>query len=46
MKIGFIGMGAMGRQIATNLQRSGRQVQAHDLRRVEGFPHWSLFTGP
>ena len=40
MKIGFIGLGAMGRHMATNLQRAGHEVQAHDLRRVEGFPNW------
>jgi 3-hydroxyisobutyrate dehydrogenase len=26
--------------MATNLQRAGHEVQAHDLRRVEGFPNW------
>lgn len=36
MKIGFIGLGAMGRPMATNLQRAGHTVQAHDMRRVEG----------
>jgi 3-hydroxyisobutyrate dehydrogenase len=40
MRIGFIGLGAMGRHMALNLQRAGHQVQAHDLRRVEGFPNW------
>ena len=40
MRIGFIGLGAMGRPMATNLQRAGHDVQAHDLRRVEGFPNW------
>ena len=40
MRIGFIGLGAMGRHMATNLQRAGHEVQAHDLRRVEGFPRW------
>ena len=39
MKIGFIGLGAMGRPMAANLQRAGHDVQAHDLRRVEGFPN-------
>src|SRR3954468_9331285 len=41
MKIGFIGLGAMGRHMAANLQRAGHVVQAHDLRRVEGFPNWA-----
>jgi len=40
MRIGFIGLGAMGRHMAANLQRAGHEVQAHDLRRVEGFPIW------
>ena len=40
MRIGFIGLGAMGRHMAANLQRAGHDVQAHDLRRVEGFPNW------
>ncbi len=40
MKIGFIGLGAMGGPIAANLQRAGHALAAHDLRRVEGFPHW------
>jgi len=37
MRIGFIGLGAMGRPIATNLQRAGHALQVFDLRRVEGF---------
>jgi len=37
MKIGFIGLGAMGRPMAANLQRAGHALQAYDLRRVEGF---------
>jgi 3-hydroxyisobutyrate dehydrogenase len=37
MKIGFIGLGAMGRPMAANLQRAGHSLQVHDLRRVEGF---------
>jgi 3-hydroxyisobutyrate dehydrogenase len=40
MKIGFIGLGAMGRPMAANLQRAGHAVQAHDLRRVEGSFLW------
>jgi 3-hydroxyisobutyrate dehydrogenase len=40
MRIGFIGLGAMGRPMAANLQRAGHAVQAHDLRRVDGFPNW------
>jgi 3-hydroxyisobutyrate dehydrogenase len=37
MKIGFIGLGAMGRPMAASLQRAGHALQVHDLRRVEGF---------
>lgn len=33
MKIGFIGLGAMGRHMATNLQRAGHELQVHDLRK-------------
>jgi 3-hydroxyisobutyrate dehydrogenase len=40
MKVGFVGLGAMGRHMAANMQRAGHDVQAHDLRRVEGFPNW------
>jgi 3-hydroxyisobutyrate dehydrogenase len=37
MKIGFIGLGAMGRPMAANLLRAGHTLQAYDLRSVEGF---------
>jgi 3-hydroxyisobutyrate dehydrogenase len=37
MKIGFVGLGAMGGPIAANLQRAGHELQAYDLRSVEGF---------
>ena len=37
MKIGFIGLGAMGRHMASNLQSAGHQLQVYDLRKVEGF---------
>ena len=37
MKIGFIGLGAMGRPMAASLQRAGHEVQAYDLRPVQGF---------
>jgi 3-hydroxyisobutyrate dehydrogenase len=40
MRIGFIGLGIMGGAMAANLQRAGHEVQAHDLRRVEGFPNF------
>jgi len=37
MKIGFIGLGAMGGPIAANLRRAGHSVAVHDVRPVEGF---------
>lgn len=40
MKLAFIGLGAMGRPMAANLQAAGHEVRAHDLRRVEGFTRW------
>ena len=40
MKIGFIGLGAMGRPMAASLQRAGHDLQVHDLRRVEGFANF------
>ncbi len=40
MRIGFIGLGAMGRHMAASLQRAGHEVAAHDLRNVEGFPNF------
>jgi 3-hydroxyisobutyrate dehydrogenase len=36
MKIGFIGLGAMGRPMAANLMRAGHTLQAYDVRAVEG----------
>ncbi len=41
MKIGFIGLGAMGAPMAASLQRAGHDVQACDLRRVDGFANWA-----
>ena len=40
MRIGFIGLGAMGRPMAASLQRGGHDLQVHDLRRVEGFANF------
>jgi len=37
MKIGFIGLGAMGGPMAASLQRAGHSLAVHDLRLVEGF---------
>lgn len=45
MKIGFVGLGAMGRPMAANLQRAGHALQVYDLRRVEGFSSWNASPG-
>ena len=44
MKIAFIGLGAMGGPMASNLGASGHEVRAHDLRRVDGFT-WFASAG-
>ncbi|MDF3009263.1 MAG: 3-hydroxyisobutyrate dehydrogenase [Burkholderiales bacterium] len=41
MRIGFIGLGAMGGPMAANLQRAGHELIVNDLRKVEGFPRWA-----
>jgi len=38
MKVGFIGLGTMGRHMATNLARAGHDLTVHDLRREAGAP--------
>ena len=42
MKLAFIGLGAMGRHMAANVQKAGHEVRAYDIRPVEGF---KLFPG-
>ena len=44
MRIGFIGLGAMGRHMAANLQRAGHELQVYDLRKVDGFPNQKSTT--
>lgn len=39
MKIGFIGLGMMGRHMATNFIKAGYEVVVHDLRREAAEPH-------
>jgi 3-hydroxyisobutyrate dehydrogenase len=39
MKIGFIGLGLMGRGIAANLQKSGHALVVNDLTRQAAAPH-------
>jgi 3-hydroxyisobutyrate dehydrogenase len=38
MKIGFIGLGMMGRGMAANLQQAGHELVVHDLRRAAAEP--------
>ena len=33
MRVGFIGLGAMGRHMARHLQEAGHDMTVHDLRR-------------
>ena len=39
MKIGFIGLGTMGRHMASNLIKAGHELVVHDVRREAGAPH-------
>ena len=39
MKVGFIGLGTMGRHMAANLQKAGHELIAHDVRRDAAEPH-------
>ncbi len=39
MKIGFIGLGIMGRHMASNLIKAGHELVVHDLRREAAAPH-------
>jgi 3-hydroxyisobutyrate dehydrogenase len=41
MRIGFVGLGAMGGPIAGNLQRAGHELVVNDLRKVEGPWTWA-----
>jgi 3-hydroxyisobutyrate dehydrogenase len=45
MKIGFIGLGAMGGPIAANLQRAGHSLAVYDLHRREGFSNHKNSAG-
>ena len=42
MRVGFIGLGTMGRHMAANLQRAGHELVVHDVRREAAAPHISL----
>jgi len=39
MKIGFIGLGTMGRHMAFNLIKAGHELVVHDVRRDAAVPH-------
>ena len=39
MKVGFIGVGTMGRHMAANLQEAGHELIVHDTRREAAEPH-------
>jgi len=39
MKIGFIGLGTMGRHMAANLQKAGHELVVHDVRKDAAEPH-------
>ena len=39
MKIGFIGLGTMGRHMAANLQKAGHELVVHDVRREAAESH-------
>ena len=45
MKIGFIGLGLMGRGMATNLRKAGHELTVHDLRREAAAPLLELGAG-
>src|SRR5882762_8217356 len=39
MKVGFIGLGTMGRHMASNLMKGGHQLVVNDVRREAAAPH-------
>ena len=39
MKIGFIGLGTMGRHMASNLMKGGYELVVNDVRREAAAPH-------
>jgi 3-hydroxyisobutyrate dehydrogenase len=39
MKIGFIGLGTMGRHMASNVMKAGHELVVHDVRREAAEPH-------
>ncbi|MEK7702030.1 MAG: NAD(P)-dependent oxidoreductase [candidate division NC10 bacterium] len=45
MKIGFIGLGTMGRHMASNLMKAGHELVVHDVRREAAAPHLQAGAG-
>lgn len=45
MKIGFIGLGTMGRHMASNLMKAGHQLVVHDVRREAAALHREAGAG-
>ena len=39
MKVGFIGLGIMGKSMASNLQKAGYELVVHDIKRDAAAPH-------
>jgi 3-hydroxyisobutyrate dehydrogenase-like beta-hydroxyacid dehydrogenase len=39
MRVGFIGLGMMGKGMAANLQKAGQQLIVHDIRRAAAEPY-------
>lgn len=45
MKIGFIGLGTMGRHMASHLMKAGHELVVHDVRREAAAPHLEAGAG-
>ena len=45
MKVGFIGLGTMGRHMAANLIKAGHDLVVHDVRREAATPHREAGAG-
>ena len=45
MKVGFIGLGTMGRHMAANLMKAGHELVVHDVRQTAAAPHLEAGAG-
>ena len=45
MKLGFIGLGTMGRHMASSLMKAGHELVVHDVRREAAAPHLEAGAG-